>query len=182
MCLSCGIWTSVAGDDLSSSTRDGSVSPTSMTSSGATSLQQEDHEAGSVAISTSSDQSSMESSCKQLLGVIDKLAYHHSQVQPITWLSHGNFITSCDKLMIGYIVAWGIELLFFMSNSILCQTEHFSFMCSVCMKYMYITFANFFHHHVYYEINLGLSFYNLDYVMMVISTYTSSCFIPFVLC
>lgn len=34
---------------------------------------------------------------------------------------------------------------------------------------------------IYYEINLGLSFYNLDYVMMVIYT-LSSCFIPFVLC
>ena len=74
-----------AGDDVSSSTRDGSVSPTSMTSSGATSLQQDDQDAGvGGASSGSSDQSSMESSCKQLLGVIDELAECHSQVQTIT--------------------------------------------------------------------------------------------------
>ena len=73
-----------ACDDLSSSTRDGSVSPTSMTSSGATSLQQEDHDVGGGASSTSADHSSMETNCKQLLDVVEALAYHHSEIQPIT--------------------------------------------------------------------------------------------------
>ena len=81
------VYVTTAGDDLSSSTREGSVSPTSMTSSGATSLQQEDHDTGSGAnfsSSSAADQSSMESSCKQLVVVIDELAYHHSQVQAMT--------------------------------------------------------------------------------------------------
>ena len=78
-------FTYLAGDDISSSTREGSISPTSLTSSGATSLQQDDQDGGGGASSASSaEQSSMESSCKQLLGVVEELAYYHSQIQTIT--------------------------------------------------------------------------------------------------
>ena len=68
---------------MSSSTREGSVSPTSLTSSGATSLQQEDQDGvgGASSASSSTEQSSMESNCKQLLGVVEELAYYHSQFQ-----------------------------------------------------------------------------------------------------
>lgn len=63
-------------EDGNLSMRDGSTSPTSMTSSGATSLQDQD---GGVALSAAS-QSAMEDYCRDLLEILENISWHHSQI------------------------------------------------------------------------------------------------------
>ena len=74
------------GDDASVSTREESMSPTSFSSVGATSLQHEGEHGdsstgGSATASAATGQSVYESSCRQLLSVVDELAWYHSQIQ-----------------------------------------------------------------------------------------------------
>ncbi len=73
-------------DDSSSSLRGGSNSPTSMTSFGATSLQ--DHEGGVGGVGANAISSPgvaptgtghMEDYCRDLLEVVEELSWHHSQ-------------------------------------------------------------------------------------------------------
>lgn len=68
-------------DDGNSSMRDVSTSPTSMTSAGATSLQDQEAAFGYQPLSATS-QSAMEDSCRDLLGTIGDLSWHHSQIHP----------------------------------------------------------------------------------------------------
>ena len=64
-------------EDGSTSMREGSTSPTSMTSSGATSLQ--DQDGGGAPLSAAS-QCAVENCCRDLLEIIDELSLHHSQI------------------------------------------------------------------------------------------------------
>ena len=68
------------GDDgsASMSTRDGSSSPTSLASAGATSIQQdEDSFEGVVA---KGGDKLLETSCQELVSILDELHWQHSQV------------------------------------------------------------------------------------------------------
>ena len=64
-------------EDGNVSMRDGSGSPTSMTSSGATSLQ--DQEGGGAAMSAAG-QSVMEDYCRDLIEILENISWHHSQI------------------------------------------------------------------------------------------------------
>ncbi len=69
------------GDDISASTRDGSMSPTSLSSSGATSLQTDENEVGGASASSQvNGQQEMEKASRKLLSVLDELSYYHSQI------------------------------------------------------------------------------------------------------
>lgn len=68
----------VLEEDGNSSMRDGSTSPTSMTSSGATSLQ--DQEGGATSLSAAG-QSVMEDYCRDLMEILDGISWHHSQIR-----------------------------------------------------------------------------------------------------
>lgn len=65
-------------DDGNSSMRNGSTSPTSMTSSGATSLQ--DQDGGGATQSSAAGQSVMEDYCRDLIEVLENISWHHSQI------------------------------------------------------------------------------------------------------
>ena len=66
-------------EEGSASTRDSSTSPTSMTSFGAISLQDQDSGGGGAPLSAAG-QSAMETYCRDLLEVIEELSWHHSQI------------------------------------------------------------------------------------------------------
>ena len=68
-----------AGDDGSGSTN-GSMSPTSLTSSGAPSLQQDDEGSTVTAGSAGTVSHELEASCREVLSVVEELAWHHSQI------------------------------------------------------------------------------------------------------
>ena len=65
-------------DDGNSSMRNGSTSPTSMTSSGATSLQ--DQDGGGATLPSAAGQSVMEDYCRDLIEVLENISWHHSQI------------------------------------------------------------------------------------------------------
>lgn len=56
---------------------EGSASPTSMTSSGATSLQDQD---GGLPSLSAAGHRATEDCCKELLDTIEELSWHHSQI------------------------------------------------------------------------------------------------------
>lgn len=64
--------------------RNGSSSPTSMTSSEATSLLDQDGSGvgggGGTTPLSAMGQSAMEDCCRDLLGIIEELSWHHSQI------------------------------------------------------------------------------------------------------
>lgn len=72
-------------DECSNSLRGGSNSPTSMTSSGATSLQDHDGGGGGASNTVNSpgiqSYTNMEDCCRDLLEVVDELSWHHSQIR-----------------------------------------------------------------------------------------------------
>lgn len=68
----------VSEEDGNSSMRDGSSSPTSMTSSGATSLQ--DQEGGGATSLSAVGQSVMEDYCRDLIEILENISWHHSQI------------------------------------------------------------------------------------------------------
>jgi hypothetical protein len=69
-------------EDGNSSMRDGSSSPTSMTSAGATSLQDQEGGGSGAASSLSVPvQSVMEDNCRDLVEVLDNISWHHSQIR-----------------------------------------------------------------------------------------------------